>query len=156
MLIRSVLILGLLLAVGCRTPDEPQAVPELLFEPESVEDLRPLGAFLQIATDRPIEAPEGRYAYVGEAGRFVLADCSSGEPLCEPGVPCFGWVEFEFELSRDGGVESPVPVASCPYPVAVEPMLRDLKAWRFREPPAVPDVRFLSRTLVGYPFGYGT
>lgn len=120
----------------------------LLFEavPSSSEDSRlPQETYVSAPIEAvPIIRPPMRYLrIVDDAVRSNLARCdSSGRPLCDTGMICLGWIEVEFTIAADGGVEDVATVARCPDQEPPEDPWARVREWRYnpriRDGEAVP------------------
>jgi hypothetical protein len=81
----------------------------------------------------PIIQPPMRYLrIVDDSVRSNLARCdASGRPLCETGMMCLGWIEVEFTIAVDGGVEDVATVARCPDKEPPEDPWARIREWRY-------------------------
>jgi hypothetical protein len=92
----------------------------------------------------PIIQPPMRYLRIVDDGiRSNLARCAAaGRPLCDTGMICLGWIEVEFTIAPDGGVEDVVTVNRCPDQAPPEDPWARVREWeynpRIRDGEAVP------------------
>jgi hypothetical protein len=82
----------------------------------------------------PVWKPRGFPIYPEGEILNQLADCQTGEPVCQQTGLCLGWVVFLFKLDPERRPVYPELVRACPSIVLTGPLLDSVKQWKFVGP----------------------
>lgn len=85
-----------------------------------------------MSPDKPmVTAPIRGLEVVDEELHQYLARCDDGRPICETGMPCYGWAQIALTIDSDGRPRNFRVASSCPGPSLPPETWGRLFTWRF-------------------------